>query len=205
MQESIPSLVSVFEQVRDWRAARGKRYGLGTVLSVAFLAILSGENSLQGIASWVQEQRWSLSAALHLKGHRVPGYETIRTVMRDLDIVAFEGQLQTWANRVAAAYQIKEWPGLSVDGKTLRGSRDGEQAAVHLLSAFRQELEVVVAQQAVDGKTNEIPVARDLLQMLTLDGLLITCDALHTQRDTAALIVEKGGPIGWSPMITNRP
>jgi hypothetical protein len=85
--------------------------------------------------------------------------------------------------------------GLSVDGKTLRGSRDGEQAAIHLLSAFRQELEVVVAQQAVDGKTNEIPVARDLLRTLTLDGLLITGDALHTQRDTAALIVEKGGLI----------
>jgi hypothetical protein len=195
MYETIPSRVSVFEQVPDWRAAQGKRYSLGTVLAVAFLAILSGENSLQGIARWVEEQRWSLGKALHLKGHRVPSYETIRTVMRDLDIVAFEGRLQRWATRVAAAYQVKEWPGLSVDGKTLRGSRDGEHAAIHLLSAFRHELEVVVAQQAVDGKTNEIPVARDLLRTLTLDGLLITCDALHTQRDTAALIVEKGGLI----------
>lgn len=195
MNESIPSLVSVFEQVPDWRAAQGKRYALGTVLTVTFLAILSGENSLQGIARWVQEQRWALGKALQLKGHRVPGYETIRTVLRDLDIVVLEGQLQVWANQVAAAHQVKNWPSLAVDGKTLRGSRDGDTAAVHLLSAFRRELELVVSQQAVNGKTNEIPVARDLLRTLTLDGLLITCDAFHTQRDTAALIVEKKGPI----------
>ncbi len=195
MNTAIPSLVSVFNQVPDWRAAQGRRYSLGIVLTVTFLAILSGENSLQGIAQWVAEQRWKLGKALHLKGYRVPCYETIRTVMRDVDIGAFEAQLQHWANQVPSAYQVKDWPGLSMDGKTLRGSRDGEQAAIHLLSAFRQELEVVVAQQAVDGKTNEIPVARDLLRTLTLNGLLITCDALHTQRETAALIVEKGGPI----------
>ncbi len=195
MNEYIASLVSVFEQVPDWRATQGRRYALGTVLTVTFLAILSGENSLQGIARWVQEQRWVLGKALHLKGYRVPGYETIRTVLRDLDIVAFEGQLQAWANQVAMAYQVKDWPGLAVDGKTLRGSRDADTAAIHLLSAFRQELALVVSQQAVDGKTNEIPIARDLLRTLTLDGLLITCDAFHTQRDTAALIVEKKGPI----------
>jgi hypothetical protein len=195
MGKTIPSLVSVFERVQDWRARQGKRYRLGTVLTVTFLAILSGENSLQGIASWVQEQRWALGKALQLKGYRVPSYETIRTVLRDLDIVAFESELQTWANQVAAVYQDKQWPGLAVDGKTLRGSREGDTAAIHLLSAFRQELELVVSQQAVNGKTNEIPVARDLLRRLTLNGLLITCDALHTQRDTAALIVEKGGPI----------
>src|SRR5712692_6882912 len=121
MNESIPALVNVFEQVPDWRAAQGKRYRLSSVLTVTFLAILSGENSLQGIARWVQEQRWALGKALHLKGFRVPGYETIRTVRRDVDIVAFEGQLQAWAKQVAMAYQVKNWPGLAVDGKTLRG------------------------------------------------------------------------------------
>ncbi len=125
----------------------------------------------------------------------MPCYETIRTTVRDVNIVAFEDLLQDWIKHMAAAYQVEDWPGLSVDGKTLRGSQDDEQAAIHLLSAFRQELKVVVAQRAVDGKTNEIPVARDLLRTLTLDGVLVTCDAMHTQRETAALIVEKRGPI----------
>ena len=51
-----------------------------------------------------------------------------------------------------------------------------------------------MGQLSVGSKTNEIPVARELLERLTLKGMLITCDALHTQRETAELVVEKGGP-----------
>jgi predicted transposase YbfD/YdcC len=64
-----------------------------------------------------------------------------------------------------------------------------------LLSAFSHELGVVLTQRAVGSKTNEIPEARHLLEDLTLEGKLITVDALHTQRDTAQAIVEKKGPI----------
>ncbi len=195
MPETIPALAEVFAGMSDWRKSPGKRYTIGTVLTVAFLALLSGENSLREIVGWVQDQRWALSRALGLKGYRVPGYETIRTVLRDLDITELEARLQVWAVQVAAAYQVESWPGLALDGKTLRGSQDGEQAAVHLLSAFLHTLELVLGQQAVASKTNEIPMARDLLKTLTLEGMLITCDALHTQRETAQLIVEKKGPI----------
>jgi len=191
----IPALTEVFADLTDWRAAQGKGHRLVTVLTVAFLAILSGENSVRGIAGWVKEQRWRLSDALGLKRKRVPGYETIRTVLRDVDIIELEERLQHWARQVASAYQVEGWTGVALDGKTLRGSRTGEQAAVHLLSAFMHEFEVVLGQHAVTGKTNEIPIARELLETLTLEGMLITSDALHTQRETAELIVEKGGPI----------
>jgi hypothetical protein len=195
MQEPIPPLAEVFAGLSDWRESSGKRYELGSVLTLAFLALLSGENSVRGIARWVKEQRWRVSRALGLKKQRVPGYETIRTVLRDLDIAELEADLQRWAGQVAEVYQVTPWPGVALDGKTLRGSREGEQAAVPLLSAFVHELELVVGQQAVGSKTNEIPIARQVLEKLTLEGVLITCDALHTQRETAALIVEKGGPI----------
>lgn len=128
--ESIPALVEVFRGMRDWRKSQGQRYELGTVLTVAFLAILSGENSLRGIASWVQEQRWPLFRTLELKHQRLPGYETIRTVLRDLDINELEGRLQAWMSQVASAYQGEQWLGLALDGKTLRGSQTGEGAAV---------------------------------------------------------------------------
>ncbi len=66
-------------------------------------------------------------------------------------------------------------------------------------------LAIVLGQQAVGEKTNEIPVARDLLKTLALEGILVTSDALHTQRETAEVIVEKKGPIGWSWMIISPP
>jgi hypothetical protein len=190
----IPPLTKVFAALTDWRADQGKRYTLETVLTVVFLAVLSGENSVRGIASWVKEQRWRVSQALRLKHHRVPSYETIRTVVRDVNVAELEQGLQAWATEVARAYQVEDWSGMALDGKTLRGSRTDDQAAVHLLSAFMHELELVLGQHAVGDKTNEIPIARDLLETLSLEGLLITCDALHTQRETAELIVEKGGP-----------
>jgi predicted transposase YbfD/YdcC len=185
----MPALTEVFGALRDWRKTQGQRYAIKTVLTVALLAILSGENSLRGIA------RWALSKALGLKARRIPGYETIRTVLRDVDVNESERGLRDWAAQVAAAYEPETWSGLAVDGKTLCGSQDGEQGAVHVLSVFCHDREMVLGQQAVNGKTNEIPVARDLLKTLGLEGMLITCDALHTQRETAELIVEKGGPI----------
>jgi hypothetical protein len=195
MPDPLPSLAEVFAGMSDWRKPKGKRYEIGMVLTVTFLALLSGENSVRGIGTWVKEQRRQLSRALGLKRSRMPGYETIRTVLRDLDIAELERRWHDGAEQVAAAYRVENWPGLALDGKTLRGSRAGDQAAVHLLSAFLHELELVMGQHAVAGKTNEIPIARDLLETLTLKGVLITCDALHTQRKTAELIVEKGGPI----------
>jgi len=59
---------------------------------------------------------------------------------------------------------------------------------------FSHRLEAVLGQRAVDDKTNEIPEARTLLKTLTLEGMLVTADALHSQRDTAQVILEKGGP-----------
>ena len=61
-------------------------------------------------------------------------------------------------------------------------------------SAFSHQLEIVLGQRAVGDKTNEIPEIRELLERLTLEGMLVTVDAMHTQRETAELIAEKGGP-----------
>ena len=65
---------------------------------------------------------------------------------------------------------------------------------VHLLSAFSHNLSVVLAQSAVKNKTNESPEARHLLETLVVEGAVVTVDALHTQRQTAQVIVEKKPP-----------
>ena len=80
---------------------------------------------------------------------------------------------------------------ISVDGKTLRGSSDGEQKAVHLLSAIVHGQGTVVAQVAVGNKTNEIPCIKPLLADLDIAGAVVTADALHTQQETARYLVEE--------------
>jgi len=82
---------------------------------------------------------------------------------------------------------------IAIDGKTLRGSRKQGALNVHLLSALSQRLGLTLFQQAVEDKTNEIGGIEELLNGLVLQGRIVTCDALLTQRKVAQGIVEEGG------------
>ncbi len=79
---------------------------------------------------------------------------------------------------------------VAFDGKTLKGAANGT-SKVHLLSAVTHQTGVSLGQQAVDSKTNEIPIAKKLLAPLDLEGKVVTADAMHTQVDTARFIVEE--------------
>ena len=186
-------LAEVLGKLSDVRQRRGKRYEMKTVLTVVVLGLLSGEDSVRGIAAWAQEQRGALSRALGLKGGRVPSLGTIQRVLRLVDPQELAAVLSEWAASLGSAEE-EPWAGLAVDGKTLRGS--GEQAADNwwVLSAFSHQLEGVLGQRATAEPTSEITEARLLLEELPLAGKLVTLDALHTQRETAQVILEKGGP-----------
>jgi len=187
----IRPLAEVFDELTDPRERKGKWHKFGPTLTMIFLAVLSGEQGLRGVAGWIDEQRWRLGRQFKLKNCRVPSYGTIRRVLASVNVTELEQRLSEWAAAALSAYGMQDWPGIAVDGKTLRRSGDEAHPALHLLSAFSQAFGVVLAQRAVAGKTNEIPEARALLEQLTLDGQLVTVDALHTQRDTAELIIKK--------------
>ncbi len=191
----IRPLAEVFGELRDPRRAKGKWHDFGATMTMLFLAILSGEQGLRGVAAWIQEQRWRLGRQFKLKNSRVPSYGTVRRTLALVDVSDLERCLGRWANEIGQAWDGEDWPGISLDGKTLRGSGDDDHPALHLLSAFSHELGIVLAQRAVGSKTNEIPEARRMLEDLTREGKLVTVDALHTQRDTAQALVEKKGPI----------
>jgi hypothetical protein len=191
----IRPFAEVFAELNDSRQAQGKWHDLGTTLTIIFLAILSGEQGIRGIAAWIEEQRWRLGRQFKLKNSRVPSYGTIRRLLAQVSVSDLERCLGRWADEIGQAWDGEDWPGISLDGKTLRSSGDADHPALHLLSAFSHELGIVLSQRAVGSKTNEIPEARRMLEDLTLEGKLVTVDALHTQRDTAQAIVEKKGPI----------
>lgn len=188
-------LADVFETLTDTRHRLGKRYDLKSVMTVIFLGLLSGENSERGIADWAWEQRWKLSRELGLKAGRVPRLGTIQRVLRTIDAEELEQALSVWVQAFLTPAEQEKWAGIAIDGKTLRGSGGTQRSSLQLLSAFSHRLEVVLGQRPVAEKTNEIPEARNLIKTLDLEGKLVTTDALHTQRDTAHAILEKGGPI----------
>ncbi|MFC0862703.1 ISAs1 family transposase [Sphaerimonospora cavernae] len=83
--------------------------------------------------------------------------------------------------------------GLAIDGKTLRGSRTTDGAAVHLLSATLHHGQLVLAQRQIDAHSNEIGAFTPLLDHLDLARKVITADAMHTQHEHARHILARGG------------
>src|SRR5665811_2357392 len=84
-------------------------------------------------------------------------------------------------------------PAIAVDGKVVRGAWRPDGSQVHLLSAVSHDTAVVLAQREIAAKTNEIPELAPLLADLDLTGVVVTADALHTQRETARHLVADRG------------
>ena len=120
--------------------------------------------------------------------------------MQDVDADRFDAALAGFVQqRCAALAPPGRRRALAIDGKTVRGSRstgpDGEQPARHLLAVIDQHTRVVLGQVGVDGKTNEISRFAPLLDTLTaldLTGVVITADALHTQREHVETLATRG-------------
>jgi len=113
--------------------------------------------------------------------------------LRRVDPQVFTEAVSEWAETILQNQGESKSQGVSIDGKLVRGSRTPDQAAVHLLSAFAQELKLVLGQTAVAVQTNEIGGIDPLLADLVLEGRIVTVDAHLTQRAIAETIRKKGG------------
>jgi predicted transposase YbfD/YdcC len=116
--------------------------------------------------------------------------QTLRKVFRLLDTQALQRGFAAWA----ASLRAEAREVIAVDGKTLRGSKrspDGK-GALHLVSAYATKAGLVLAQRAVDGKSNEITAIPELLDMLNLSGAIVSIDAMGTQKEIARRIADKG-------------
>ncbi|MCM3885210.1 ISAs1 family transposase [Frankia sp. R82] len=182
-------LLAVFAQVADPRKRRGTRHRLPVVLTLATCAVLAGARSFTAIAEWAADAGETVRDRLGIV--RVPDASTFRRVLARLDADALDTALGAWAAAATTPTKGRRRR-IAVDGKTLRGSRHGDRPGRHLLAAFDQQHHVVLAQRGVDAKTNEIPELKALLGALDLAGAVVTADALHTQRDTATWLVERG-------------
>jgi predicted transposase YbfD/YdcC len=82
---------------------------------------------------------------------------------------------------------------LAADGKTLKGSGRTRHTRTHLVGIVEHDTRRLISRATVDGKRNETPALRDHLELIDLDGALLTADAAHTCRESAQKILERGG------------
>jgi predicted transposase YbfD/YdcC len=206
LADGLPSLLDYLAWVSDPRDPRGVRHSLVSLLGLAAAAVLAGSRGFTAIGEWIWDASPQVLAAFGVRRdpltrrYEPPDETTIRRLVQDLDTDALDVAIGSWLTRTLHAQNAARPPtgdgrprrrAVSVDGKALRGTRhhtiDGQ--ALHLLSVLDQAAGIVLNQTDVNGKTNEITRFRPLLEPLDLIGVVVTADALHTQRDHAEFLV----------------
>jgi predicted transposase YbfD/YdcC len=184
-------LLEVLADVPDPRARRGVRHGVAGIVAVAICAVLAGSRSFTAIAQWTAELQPADLARLGLTRPATPEDSTFRRVLSRLDASVLDGLVGAfmWAR----THVVNGRRVIAIDGKTTRGARTKTTPAPHLVSALDHTSGAVVGQLATAAKSNEIPAVRTLLATFDLEGVVVTVDAMHTQTDTATLIVRAGG------------
>ena len=187
----IPSLYDALCTVPDFRRGQGRRYPLAAILALGTAATLCGYKSYGAMAEWGTNYGSQLAKELGFKKGKTPSVGTLHTIFSRVDRSALEAALSHWAEQVLAALP-EEAEVLAGDGKTLRGSLTQGASDTLLLSVVSQRLGLTLLQQAVPDATSEVGTIPDVLRSLVLSGRVLTLDAAHTQKATAAAITDKG-------------
>jgi predicted transposase YbfD/YdcC len=178
-------LIDVLRKVEDPRSRQGRRHSQIGILAIATCAMLSGAKSFSAIAEWAENLSAKQLRRMHCRRDNSPSESTIERVLQKINPEEFDTKINDWLFQVTNA----SGKGLAVDGKTLRGSHDGNKKPVHLLSALLHEEKIIIAQRNVESKTNEITQFEPLLQNLPLEGMVVTADPMHCQVGHAIFLV----------------
>jgi hypothetical protein len=174
--------------VPDHRIPGMVTYPLDEVLLATLVGVVCGADDWEGVEEVATGALDWLGGFLPF-ANGIATAQTLRKVFRLLDTEALQRGFAAWA----ASLRAEAREVIAVDGKTLRGSKtspDGK-GALHLVSAYATEAGLVLAQRAVDGKSNEITAIPELLDMLNLKGAIVSIDAMGTQTEIARRIVDK--------------
>jgi hypothetical protein len=188
--EARASLMELLEGLHDPRRAQGKRHPLPALLGLAVVAMLAGMTSYEAIVHYGKERGWGFLQLLGFTTKWGPCKATYSRVFRRIDVADFEARVGRW---IQGRLGPGDAPHLTIDGKTARGSRDGDTPGVHLVSAYAPDVKAVLAQLRVDAKTNEHKAALELLGVLPITGKVLTGDAMFTHRDICAAVLAGGG------------
>jgi predicted transposase YbfD/YdcC len=185
------SLVTRFASLEDPRLERTRKHNLLDIIAITICAVICGADS------WVAVEHYGLAKhdwlARFLKlPNGIPSHDTFGRVFAALLPEQFQACFAGWVAELAAGLGLQQ---IAIDGKTQRGSHDRGKgkAALHVVSAWAVQNHLILGQEAVDQKSNEITAIPKLLELLDLEGALVTIDAMGCQKEIAEQIIEQGG------------
>jgi predicted transposase YbfD/YdcC len=178
--------ISYFSSLSDPRIDRSKEHLMEDIIFITIAAVISGAETWNEIEDFGKSKESWLGRYLQLPSG-IPSHDTFNRFFSALDPQEFEQAFLSWVKDVV---QLTEGEVISIDGKTLCGSKGGKRA-VHLVSAWSSANQLSLGQIKVDEKSNEITAIPRLLEVLALTGCIVTIDAMGCQRDIAEKIITK--------------
>lgn len=178
-----------FSALPDPRAANTV-HDLTEVLFIALAAVLCGAEGCTDMADFGRAKEGVLRQVLGLE-NGIPSHDTFSRIFRVLDPQAFETAFRRFMATFARANTVKGV--VAIDGKAVRGAfeRGRKTTPLHLVNVWAVEARLVLAQRTAPGR-NEVAGALEVLALLSLEGCIVTADALHCHRTMAAAILERG-------------
>src|SRR3974390_2698561 len=177
-----------FADLTDPRTGNAARHDLLEMLVIALCSVLTGGEDCTDMAEFAVSKIDFLRGFLKLK-HGAPSHDTFSRLFRLLDPDQFRACFQRFMASFAEACQGV----VAIDGKVLRRSFDtaSQKSALHMVSAWACEQQLVLAQIATEEKSNEITAIPKLLRLISLRGSTVTVDALNCQRAIAQQVVDQ--------------
>jgi predicted transposase YbfD/YdcC len=195
------SILQHFTDLPDPRREQGRIHRLDEIVFIATCAALWGADSWEQIADYAHSKIDWIKTFLALPGG-IPSHDTFRRAFCLLDPLAFQKCFYAWITALMrrqgltpVATDPPELRPIAIDGKAQRGSarRGVGHSALHVVSAWAVENRLTLGQVATDAKSNEITAIPELLELLDLEGAVVTIDAMGCQKEIAADIVSGGG------------
>ena len=190
MEKSI-KITEYFTDVETIKEHNGYFCSVGEALTVVILGSLCGLKNASQISQWAANERVKGFLAGYFRIERIPCYYWLLCLLALIKPASLNQCLARWAQSLLP--EGMKAMTISFDGKTVcsTGKMDKYGSPLHIISAHLAELGITLAGLKTDGKSNEIPAVRELIGMLEVAGCIIVADAMHCQKETAALIAEK--------------
>ncbi len=189
--QAIGSIQHHFSRISDPRMNRRKLHKLSDIFFMTLCAVICGADNWVAIAQYCKTKEEWFRGLLDLP-NGIPSHDTLGNVFAVIDIEEFSTCFSNWVSDLA---DLSGGDIISIDGKCLRGSFDksANKSAIYMVSAWSNKNQIVLGQEKVGEKSNEITAIPKLLEKLILEGSVITIDAMGCQTKITDQIIEKKG------------
>ena len=182
------TLFNHFELLEDPRDIRGKKHELINIMIMTIYGILCGYTDFTNLADFLKVHEDYFTNLLNLE-HGTPSHDTLSKVFSIIDSKKFLELFIEWINQIIKGNGLH----VSIDGKAVKSARDKINGGntPYIVSAFLSDIGISIGQVKVDDKSNEITAIPELIDLLDIEGKIITIDAIGTQENICNLITCK--------------